>query len=61
MWNISLDYKKMAFVVEIAQAKARRNDSEIQIKDKQDVLHALTDNVTFNKILKQATDALKST
>jgi hypothetical protein len=29
--------QRMAFVLEIALAKARKNDSEIQIKDKQDL------------------------
>lgn len=52
---------KMAFIVEIALAKARKADSEIQIKDKQDLLHALKDRNTFIKILQQANDILKST
>lgn len=51
----------MAFIVEIALAKARKNHSEVQIKDKQDLLHALTDRDTFTKILKQAADTLRST
>jgi hypothetical protein len=46
--------EKMAFIVEIALAKAKKNDSEIQIKDKQDLLHALTDRDTFSKMLAQA-------
>jgi hypothetical protein len=53
--------EKLAFIVEIALAKARKNDSEIQIKDKQDLLHALTDRDTFSKMLAQADDILKST
>jgi hypothetical protein len=53
--------RKMAFAVEIALAKARKSDSEIQIKDKQDLVHALTDRNTFTKILQQADDTLKST
>lgn len=51
---------KMAFVVEIALAKARKDDSKIQIRDKQDLFHALTDKYTFLKILEQADDTLKS-
>jgi hypothetical protein len=52
--------QRMAFVVEIALAKARKNDSEIKIKDKQDLLNALTDRDTFAKILQQADDTLNS-
>jgi hypothetical protein len=52
--------QKMAFIVEIALAKARKDDSKIQIRDKQDLLHALTDRDTFVKILHQADDTLKS-
>jgi hypothetical protein len=51
----------MAFVVEIALAKTRKDDSEIQIKDKQDLLHTLTDRNTFAKILQQSSDLLNST
>lgn len=51
----------MAFVVEIALAKARKDDSEIKLKDKQELLHALTDRDAFTKILKQAADTLKGT
>jgi hypothetical protein len=47
---------KMAFLVEIALAKARKEDSNIQIRDKQELLHALTDRDTFMKILQQADD-----
>jgi hypothetical protein len=50
----------MAFVVEIVLVKARKSDSNIQIKDKQDLFHALTDRNTFTKILQQADDILKS-
>lgn len=46
--------QRMAFVVEIALAKAKKDDSEIKIKDKQDLLYALTDKDTFTKILHQA-------
>jgi hypothetical protein len=50
----------MAFIVGIALAKVRKSDSEIQIKDKQDLLNALTDRDTFTRILQQADDTLKS-
>lgn len=53
--------RKMAFVVEIALAKARKDDSKIQIKDKQDLFDALTDQETFTKILEQAANVLEST
>jgi hypothetical protein len=48
----------MGFAVEIAVAKARRDDSDIRIKDKQDLLHALTDKDTITKILEQDMDIL---
>jgi hypothetical protein len=48
----------MAFAVEIALAKARKEDAMIQIKSKEDVLHALTETETFGKILKQGEEAL---
>lgn len=53
--------QKMAFIIEIALAKARKDDSEIQIKNKQDLINALTDRETLTKILQQADDTLKST
>jgi hypothetical protein len=42
---------KLAFAVEISLAKARKDDSEIRIKNKEELLHALTNKETFNKIL----------
>jgi hypothetical protein len=51
--------QRMAFVVELALAKARKDNSQIQIKDKQDLLNALTNNETFTKILHQADDTLR--
>jgi hypothetical protein len=48
----------MAFLVEIALAKARKHDSEIQIIVKQDLIHVLTDRNTFTQILKQSTEHL---
>lgn len=53
--------QKMAFAVEIALAKARKDYSKIQINDKQDLFHALIDRDTFTKILQQAADTLRST
>lgn len=55
------ELQKMAFIVEIALAKARKSDSEVQIRDKQDLLNALTDRDRFMKILQQASDLLNST
>jgi hypothetical protein len=52
---------RMAFVVEIALAKARKSDSEVQLKHKQDLVHALTERDIFAKVLKQVADTLKST
>jgi hypothetical protein len=52
--------QRMAFIVEITLARARKEDSKIQIRDKQDLLHALTNRDTFVKILHQACDTLKS-
>lgn len=51
----------VAFVIEMALAKARKDDSKIQIRDKQDLLHTLTDRDTFVKILEQADDSLNNT
>jgi hypothetical protein len=48
---------KLAFVVEMSFAKARKDDSRIRIKNKQELLHALTDKETFDKILKQGAEA----
>lgn len=42
---------KMAFAVEISLAKARKEDSKIRIKNKEELLQALTDKDTFVKIL----------
>lgn len=52
---------KMAFVIEIALAKARKDDSKIQIKGKQDLFHAITDRNMFTEIPQLADDVLKST
>lgn len=58
MLLICLDYEK-CLVVEIALAKARKDDSKVQIKDKQNLFHALTNRDT--KILEQSADTLRST
>ncbi len=53
--------RRMASIVEIALAKARKDDSKIQIKGKQDLYYAVTNRDTVTKILEQAADTLKST
>jgi Cupin len=55
------ELQKMAFVVEIELSKVRKDDSEIQIKDKQDLLRVLKKRNTFSKILQQANEILEST
>jgi hypothetical protein len=47
----------LAFAVEISLAKARKDDSEIRIKNKEELLHALTDKEMFSKILEQGAEA----
>src|ERR687891_42120 len=49
--------RELAFAVEISLAKARKDDSEIRIKNKEELLHALEDRETFGKILEQGTEA----
>jgi hypothetical protein len=48
---------KVAFAVEISLAKAGKDDSGIRIKNKEELLHALTDKETFDKLLKQGAEA----
>lgn len=48
---------KLAFAVEILLAKARKADSEIRIKNKEELLQALTDKEIFSKILEQGAEA----
>ena len=48
---------KLAFAVEISLAKARKDDSEIRIKSKEELLRALTDVETLGKILEQGSEA----
>jgi hypothetical protein len=49
--------REITFAVEISLAKARKDDSEIRIKNKEELLHALTDIETLDKILKQGAEA----
>ena len=48
---------KLGFAVEISLAKARKDDSEIRIKSKEELLHALTDVETLGKVLDQGSEA----
>jgi hypothetical protein len=49
--------ERMAFAVEIALAKARKEDSRIRVRDKEELLHALTDKEILTKILEQGAEA----
>jgi hypothetical protein len=49
--------EKMAFAVEISLAKARKEDSRIRIRNKEDLFYALTYKETLSKILEQGTEA----
>lgn len=49
--------EKMAFAVEISLAKARKEDSRIRVRNKEELLHALTDKETLAKILEQGSEA----
>ena len=49
--------RELAFAVEISLAEARKDDSEIRIKNKEELLHALTDVETLGKILEQGSEA----
>jgi hypothetical protein len=44
---------EMAFAVELALAKAQKEDSVFRIKSVEDVYHALTERETLEKVLKQ--------
>ncbi|HEX7179591.1 MAG TPA: hypothetical protein VF220_07680 [Nitrososphaeraceae archaeon] len=50
---------KMAFASEISLAKARKEDPKIRVKNKEELLHTLTDMDTFIKILDQGNEALE--
>ena len=49
--------EEMTFAVEISFAKARKEDSMIRVRNKEELLHALTDKETFTKILEQGSEA----
>jgi hypothetical protein len=48
---------KLAFAIEISLAKARKEDSEIGIKNKEELLYTLTDKKIFDKVLEQGAEA----
>ena len=48
---------EMAFTVELSLAKARKVDSKIKIKNKEELLHTLTDKETLDKVLEQGVEA----
>ena len=48
---------KMAFAVEISFAKARKEDSRLRVRNKEELFHALTNKETLAKILEQGTEA----
>lgn len=48
---------ELGFAVEISLAKTRKSNSEISIKNKEELLHALTDKETLGKILEQGAQA----
>jgi hypothetical protein len=50
----------MAFAVEIALAVARQDTSVVQIKNKLDLYHALTNRETFTSILEQGLNHILS-
>ena len=49
--------QRMAFAIEISLAKARKKDSSIRVRNKEELLHALTDKKIFSKILEQGAEA----
>jgi len=51
---------KMAFAVEISLAVARKDSSNVQIKNKQDLYQALTNREMLDLILKQGLDYILS-
>jgi len=54
------ELEKMAFAVEFALAVAEKDTSAVQIRNKQELYHALTDREILYKILEQALDYLLS-
>jgi hypothetical protein len=49
----------VAFATEISLAKARKDDSRIQLKNKEELLYALTDREALYKILDQGEEAFQ--
>jgi hypothetical protein len=49
--------EKMAFAVEISFAKARKEDSRIRIRNKEELLQAMIEKETLTKILEQGSEA----
>jgi hypothetical protein len=49
--------EEMAFAVEISLAKARKEDSIIRVRNKKELLYALTDKETLAKVLEQGSEA----
>jgi hypothetical protein len=49
--------EKLAFAVEISFAKARKEDSMVGVRNKEELLNSLTDKETFTKILEQGSEA----
>ena len=47
----------LAFAVEISFAKARKEDSRIRVRNKEELFHALTDKEKFTMILEQGSEA----
>ena len=58
--NDLFDLASMAFAVEIALAVARKDISDIQIENKQDLYKALTNRKMFDMILEQGLDYMRS-
>lgn len=52
-----LRLRDLAFAVEISLAKAKKDDSEVRVKNKEELFHTLTDNKTFTKIVDQGAEA----
>jgi hypothetical protein len=55
-----IELAKMAFAVEIALAVARKDNSTVQIKSKQDLYQALTNREMFDMLLEQGYDYILS-
>jgi hypothetical protein len=55
--NSILCRQKMAFVVENSLAKAKKEDSMIRVRNKEEMHYALTNKETLAKILEQGSEA----